>query len=131
MYMEQIRIECNGPNNMCAQCGNCCRIISTGLNMDGLKNILNNCDLNEDQIYSVNYILANWIEIINPIDIWRIFPDKSIDYIYNNYYICKNFNRFSNKCMDYKNRPWICREYPFYGRDNPVNSIYEKCVFNK
>ena len=85
----------------------------------------------ENNIISINYILNNWEEINCPIDIWRIFPDKRIDFKYNKYYVCKNFNRFKNKCMDYKNRPYICSEYPYYGKEETVELIYEKCIFNK
>lgn len=39
---------------------------------------------------------------------------------------CKQYNDKLKKCMDYKNRPKVCREFPFYGDELDITATDKK-----
>ena len=109
----------------CRQCGRCCEIISLRFSTEELKNI------NTIYDYDKEFILKNWKQITNIIDIWRIVPDKVLYLDYNYYYTCNKYNKFTHKCMDNDNKPPVCSDYPYYGKDEHVTLISDKCIFNE
>jgi Fe-S-cluster containining protein len=50
------------------------------------------------------------------------------------FYKCKKFDDKKNKCLIHKNKPDICKDYPFYGKDKRKYSKYsfytENCGYN-
>ena len=116
-------------NKKCRMCGGCCRVIPIAFNMEEIKKMYDKIDKNnyDEYEYDVIFIYENWTEL-NYIDIWRIYPDKSI---YNdNYFKCNKFNIFNNKCMVHKDKPRVCREYPYEKMDKS-SLIYEGCIYNE
>lgn len=119
----------NGKNNICRGCGNCCDIISTSLSWDDILKMRN--ENRAEYQYDMDFIYKYWKPLNNPIDIWRLNPDRRIDFKYNHYYNCTKFNRKTRKCDAYKYRPPVCFNYPYYGRKEHVSLISDDCAFNE
>ena len=47
------------------------------------------------------------------------------------FYRCRHYDEAANRCMDYDNRPDVCRGYPRYGasRMNPAAVLPPSCSF--
>lgn len=45
--------------------------------------------------------------------------------------VCINYDPQSRACLDYDNRPPVCREFPFYGRDpnEKLNTLSRVCGY--
>lgn len=46
----------------------------------------------------------------------------------SHHYTCKHFNTETNNCMNYENRPNMCRDYPEYGKDYKCK--YKGCTYH-
>lgn len=122
----------NGKNNICRGCGKCCDIISMSLSWNDILEMSDENNLRKAEYqYDIDFIRKYWIPINNPVDIWRLNPNRRIDFDHNYYYNCTKFNRITRKCDAYKYRPPVCFNYPYYGKNEHVSLLSDNCVFNK
>lgn len=45
------------------------------------------------------------------------------------YYTCKHHDPVTGNCMNYENRPKLCRDYPFYGSGYRNRCRYKDCTW--
>lgn len=54
------------------------------------------------------------------------------DQVHPNFFSCRHFDTATRLCMNYENRPPVCREFPRYGRPavSPKMALPFECAFN-
>jgi len=95
----------------CRQCGSCCRAIFLNAPMDEFRQQVKEGIACPDVLFIYN----NWVPIspaeaysVNPVlELWP-GSDKAF------YYRCLRIDQ-NNLCSVYKNRPYVCRGFPYYG----------------
>jgi Fe-S-cluster containining protein len=107
----------------CNQCGVCCNPITT----QWLKK-----DITDDS-YTHKFIRKHWKRISKKKVAAKLNKIDRRDKKGNYYYECSKFDKKANKCTAYNERPNVCKNYPFYGKDTlPDDFIYDSgdCGFN-
>jgi Fe-S-cluster containining protein len=61
-----------------------------------------------------------------PKSLQKIMPKENFNSTYDHYYTCKHHCGLTNNCLNYENRPIMCRSFPDI-RDTNLNG---SCAFN-
>lgn len=91
--------------NPCRKCGGCCSPVIVSEDLEGID--------------AAN-APAGWIK-----KHWQSAGEREG---YFGYW-CDLFDFETHLCKDYKNRPAVCRDYPFYGRDIAQDNIADDCGY--
>jgi Fe-S-cluster containining protein len=52
--------------------------------------------------------------------------------VWSRFYECRHYDRENKRCMDYENRPPVCRDYPWYGQaPDPLKSLPLECSYRE
>jgi Fe-S-cluster containining protein len=117
--------------NYCKKCGSCCQAIWLRYSIKDIREILKKYPSNLDAIF----ILKNW-ERISYKDALKINSRIKIfkkNYKKSYFYICNKYDKINKKCTIHDNKPRICKDYPFYGKNKiPLGLVFynDKCGFN-
>jgi Fe-S-cluster containining protein len=80
---------------------------------------------------SFEYIKKHWKIIPRALGLERAYwLDPDDEFLF---FECENFDTEANRCKDYENRPWICREFPYYDHeilDDRVK-LPDGCAYNE
>ena len=99
-------------------CGECCKVVV--LTGQSKKKWRKDCE-------NGKWYLANLTRIT------RAEAEKISPYLQNSkgkgicFFKCKQFDYKTNSCKDYKNRPYMCKYFPFYGK--PVIDVQAAPTF--
>lgn len=99
----------------CKMCGKCCQKLYTSHDINYYKKLLSET---KDVEFATE--LKTIIDMLIPI---LSSPSKS-RYLYR----CKHISE-DNKCLIYKKRPTMCREFPFYGRTTITKLLMKNCGY--
>jgi Fe-S-cluster containining protein len=96
----------------CRQCGYCCSAIVI---------LYGAWSIREKKCASLKFILKNWIPISR---VEAIRRNSELACVNNGFFwTCLLFDERTRKCGNYKGRPRICSEYPWYGEKPKGNAI--------
>lgn len=113
----------------CNKCGMCCKAICLPISsFDVMKEVNPLGDwlfikenfymITKEEALNINPFLKHWLK---KRDRWRYF------------FKCKQFDVKKNKCLIHKNKPRICKDYPFYDGDkrkfNKYTFYTENCGY--
>lgn len=93
----------------CNACGWCCIVL---MNRYDKKKLIELHKQTKGKDNDLKFITENWSEI--PRDkAMKINPH--LEYVDDgiHFYLCSKFNKDTKKCIDYNNRPGICKRYPW------------------
>lgn len=105
----------------CSKCGDCCRVITLAYNKKELAEFASD---------DATFILQHWHQISLG-EAARRQPMVKKCTMPGYFYECDMFDSETNECTAHRDRPRICRGFPWYGRDphpSPV-SLYPACSF--
>lgn len=88
------------PSDCPKACGICCRVICLSIEVDFSK-------INSWYTKHLHEVSLEKAESLNP----HIGGG-------GRYFICDLFDYENNRCLDYNNRPYMCREFPGYRRSS-------------
>lgn len=105
----------------CNQCGQCCLTFRISLDYKDLQLFKPEGDFKfaRENLIPMHRELAFFL---NPH--LKIFEEKESSGT-NFYYKCKQFNTKTRKCNNHKNRPQVCKGFPWYGKKDYNNLVYE------
>ncbi len=109
----------------CIGCGTCCKLACSEFSPEQLKVKSKKNDRFAAQFLSV-FVPYNSKEEARAIypEYIKMLDDNKEDEVY--FYHCPKLND-CNRCMDYENRPQICRDFP----DNPLALLPKSCGYVK
>jgi len=102
----------------CIRCGDCCEFLALGVTLMQI--------LVSDDLPDKDFIIEHFRQVERPKE--KPNPQMS-DNAFKGlvFYKCDLFDPTTRKCLDYENRPQICREYP--GNRKPQDLISARCDY--
>ena len=95
----------------CKKCGQCCRVVGVRMSYADVVSMLEGSEMTEQERYDLEFIKKNWIPVnrksvqsYNKLIPYSYVKNKSIYW-----YKCKMFNKTTNHCAVYTERPSVCR----------------------
>ena len=102
----------------CNRCGDCCNPIKTSWSPEEIAVKLGTKEIDENGSRDFTFIANHWSCISRDED------DRTYDYQ------CNKFNRVTRMCEAYDERPPICSDFPYYGKEPEDGRSFEKnCSF--
>jgi Fe-S-cluster containining protein len=121
--------ECNG-------CGACCDPFATIYSPFDLVRLAHNVDPDELVFYRERltpYRRADGRRMTPWNSGWSEFViDGQVQLVATHYYKCANYDHETRRCLDYDNRPDVCRGFPWYdGKPDDHKVLPPTCSFNE
>ncbi|MGE5681830.1 MAG: YkgJ family cysteine cluster protein [Bacillota bacterium] len=100
--------------------GHCCRAFTLPYSPEELEGLKNKTICEESDFYKVprivEYIGSFAFDVAGNLLPYEMY-----------WYTCKHFNKETGDCMNYENRPYMCKDFPYWGSYRLKSCTYREC----
>jgi Fe-S-cluster containining protein len=111
----------------CIHAGHCCRLITLFFTRKEFEFVLKLFKEKKNPDYffvKENMVVISTEEALKIRPELKVNSDKAL--ANTTYLTCKQYNHTLKICMDYLNRPKMCRDFPFYGEEMDIIAMKKK-----
>ncbi len=111
----------------CIRAGHCCRLVILFLTQKEFDAVLRLFKEKKNPDY---FFVKDNMTVVPTEEALKIRPELRVNsdeaLASSTYLTCKQYDGKLKQCMDYPNRPKMCRNFPFYGKDLDIKAMEGK-----